>query len=135
MVAPGTVPVRIEVLPSPTAPAPVTRVAAAPPPPPPPAPAPRVAPAPPLVPPPPRDLPTTAFTVEVASLASPDKAEHLRRVLSSRFPEAFVSPLAGSAGPSYRVRIGPYPLRAVALARAELVNRLGYPAVIVQEEP
>jgi rare lipoprotein A len=135
MLGPGTVPVRIEVLASAEPerrappPAPVTRVAAAPPPPPPPAPAPR------LVPPPPRDLPTAAYTVEVASLGNPDKAEHLRRVLSSRFPDAFVSPLPGSAGSYYRVRIGPYPLRAVALARAELVNRLGYPAVIVEEEP
>jgi rare lipoprotein A len=95
------------------------------------------APAPPpkLVPPPTRDLPTGSFTVEVASLSDAGRADHLRQVLSRRFPDAFVSPLAGSGGSYYRVRIGPYPLRTAAVERAELVNRLGYPAVIVEDGP
>jgi rare lipoprotein A len=87
-----------------------------------------------LVPPPTRDLPTAAFCVQVAALGDPGRAEHLRRVLSIRFPDTFVSPLASTEGRYYRVRLGPYPLRGVALARAELVNRLGYPAVIVEQE-
>jgi rare lipoprotein A len=95
----------------------------------------RAAAPPPLVPPPPHDLPTGTYTIEVASLSDPAKAHHLRRVLAHRFPDAFVSPLAGSAGSYYRVRIGPYPLRTAALAHAEMVNRLGYPAVIVEETP
>jgi rare lipoprotein A len=93
------------------------------------------APAPRLVPPPARDLPTGSFTVEVASLSDAAKAHHLRQVLAHRFPDAFVSPLAGTAGSYYRVRIGPYPLRTAAVARAESVNRLGYPAVIVEDAP
>ena len=87
-----------------------------------------------LLPPAPHDLPTAAFCVQVAALGDPDRAEHLRRVLAQRFPDAFVSPLASIARRYYRVRIGPYPLRGVAVARAELVNRLGYPAVIVEHE-
>jgi|SRR5690242_16756908 rare lipoprotein A len=118
MIGPGTARVRIDVL--------GKAMPAIPP-----------APAPPpkLVPPPTRDLPTGSFTVEVASLSDAGRADHLRQVLSRRFPDAFVSPLAGSGGSYYRVRIGPYPLRTAAVERAELVNRLGYPAVIVEDGP
>ena len=116
MIGPGTSRVRIDVLGKAMSPAP--------------------APLPPkLLPPPTRDLPTGSFTVEVASLSDAGRADHLRQVLARRFPDAFVSPLAGSAGSYYRVRIGPYPLRTAAVERAELVNRLGYPAVIVEDAP
>src|SRR5437870_3866734 len=93
------------------------------------------APPPRFVPPPPRDLPTGVYTVEVASLSDAGKAQHLRQVLAHRFPDAFVSPLAGGTSSYYRVRIGPYPLRTAAVARAEMVNRLGYPAIIIEESP
>ena len=85
-----------------------------------------------LLPAPARELPTSSYTIEVAALADPAKADHLRRVLASRFPDAFVVPVAGTTGRYYRVRIGPYPLRGVAVARAELVNRLGYPAILME---
>src|SRR5438477_298720 len=84
-------------------------------------------------PPAPRDVLTGSYTVEVAALSDPDKAEHLRRVLAYRFPDAFVTPLAGTSGHYYRVRIGPYPLRTAALEHAQRVVRLGYPAIIVDE--
>ena len=124
MIGPGTARVRVEVLGSPT------RVAAAPA-------AARVAPPPtlpspsPALPSPPP--PTGSYTVEVAALSDPDKAAHLRQVLAHRFPDAFVTPLAGTSGHYYRVRIGPYPLRTAALERAERVVRLGYPAIIMDE--
>src|SRR5881409_2744389 len=117
MVGPGTVRVRIEVL------GPTTLAAAAP------VAAPPARPSPPA----PRDVLTGSYTVEVAALSDPDKAEHLRRVLAYRFPDAFVTPLAGTSGHYYRVRIGPYPLRTAALERAQRVVRLGYPAIIVDE--
>jgi cell division septation protein DedD len=78
---------------------------------------------------------TASYTIHVASLSDPGRARHLREVLSRRFPEAFVSPLRGTAGSSYRVRLGPYPRRTVALQHAERVTRLGYPAIIVEEAP
>jgi len=118
MVGPGTARVRIDVLGAALAPAP----------PPPPR-----ASAPALAPPPVRDLPTSLFLVEVASLSDAGRAEHLASVLKSRLPETFVSPLPGGAGTYYRVRIGPFPLRDAAVARAERVTRLGYPAIIVEE--
>ncbi len=86
-----------------------------------------------LLGPAPGDLPAASYVVQVAALGDATKAEHLRRVLALRFPDAFVSELDGTDGRYYRVRIGPYPLRGVAVARAELVNRLGYPAIIVEE--
>jgi rare lipoprotein A len=113
MIGPGTARVRVEVL-----------GPAAPPPPRPPA---------RLVPQPPGDTPLGAYHVEVAALSDPDKAEHLRRVLARRFPNAFVSPLAAEARRYYRVRLGPYPGRGAAEAHADLVARLGYPAVLVDE--
>ena len=121
MVGPGTVRVRIEVL-GPTTLAAAVPVAA------PPA-SPPARPSPPA----PRDVLTGSYTVEVAALSDPDKAEHLRRVLAYRFPDAFVTPLAGTSGHYYRVRIGPYPLRTAALERAERIVRLGYPAIIIDE--
>jgi len=121
MVGPGTVRVRIEVL-GPTTLAAAVPVAA------PPA-SPPARPSPPA----PRDVLTGSYTVEVAALSDPDKAEHLRRVLAYRFPDAFVTPLAGTSGHYYRVRIGPYPLRTAALEHAQRVVRLGYPAIIVDE--
>src|SRR5437899_2486418 len=81
----------------------------------------------------PREGPTGAYTVEVAALSDPGRAEHLRHVLAYRFPDAFVTPLAGTSGHYYRVRIGPYPLRTAALEHAQRVVRLGYPAIIVDE--
>ena len=125
MVGPGTVRVRIEVL-GPTiavAATPLAVPVAAPP-----APTP-ARPSPPA----PREVPTGAYTVEVAALSDPGRAEHLRHVLAYRFPDAFVTPLAGTSGHYYRVRIGPYPLRTAALEHAQRVVRLGYPAIIVDE--
>ena len=123
MVGPGTARVRIEVLASGSPPLVV----------PPPA-LPSASP-PPLAPPPPSDPVSGSYTIEVASLSDPGRAQHLRQVLARRFPDAFVSPLRGAAGSYYRVRIGPYPLRTAALARAEMVSRLGYPAIIIEDAP
>jgi rare lipoprotein A len=109
MVGPGTARVRVEVLAS--------------------------TPPPRFVPLPPAEAATGSWTIEVASLSDAGRAQHLRQVLARRFPEAFVSPLRGVAGSYYRVRIGPYALRTAALERAELVTRLGYPAIIVEETP
>ncbi len=83
----------------------------------------------------PSDLPRATFVVQVASFTDPGTAEHLRRSIALRFPDAYVDPLETIDGRYHRVRIGPYPLRAVAVARAELVNRLGYPAIIMEEAP
>src|SRR3989442_6416058 len=129
MVGPGTVRVRIEVL-GPTVAVAATPLAAplAAPVAAPPAPTP-VRPSPPA----PREVPTGAYTVEVAALNDPGRAEHLRHVLAYRFPDAFVTPLAGTSGHYYPVRIGPYPFRTAALERAGRVVRLGYPAIIVDE--
>lgn len=134
MIGPGTARVRVEVLDAPTvvaslvAPRPrtarpeiVRARAAARPAAPPPAPEPALA------------EPTRSFAVQVATLTNAGRAEHLRQVLGVRFPDARVRPLAAGTGRYYQVLVGPYPLRGVAVARAEIVNRLGYPAVILEE--
>jgi cell division septation protein DedD len=74
-----------------------------------------------------------AFAVLVATLSDAGKAEHLRSRIALKFPDAHVSPIDVGADRYYRVRIGPYPERPHAVARAELVNRFGYPAVITED--
>ena len=80
------------------------------------------------------------FRVQVFSSDDRSAAERVRGEAEawSRGQGGAAAGLRGEVAylePYYRVRLGPYGLRAVALARAELVNRLGYPAVIVEEKP
>ncbi|MCW5893611.1 MAG: septal ring lytic transglycosylase RlpA family protein [bacterium] len=127
MIGPGTARVRIGVITNDTD----TRLAAA-------TPAAGIVPAaarPRTVPPAaqvPSELPRAAFVVQVATFSDPNSAEHLRRTIALRFPDAYVDPLDTADGRYHRVRIGPYPLRRVAVARAELINRLGWPAIIME---
>jgi rare lipoprotein A len=114
VVRPGTARVRIDVLGTPT----------------------RVADARPLfVPPPVNDLPKTHYLVEVASLADSGRADHLRAVLATHFPDVRLDPLNAGSTRYYSVVMGPFGLRNAAVARGEVVNRLGYPAVIREEAP
>jgi rare lipoprotein A len=114
VVRPGTARVRIEVLGT------ATRVAAA---------------RPTFVPPPVNDLPRTHYLVQVAALTDASRADHLRGVLSQRFPDVRVDRLSTGRTRYYTVAMGPFPLRNAALARGEAVTRLGYPAVIREETP
>jgi cell division septation protein DedD len=77
--------------------------------------------------------PAGNYTVLVATLSDAAKAEHLRSRIAMKFDDAHVRPIDVGADRLYRVKIGPYTTRGVALARAELVNRFGYPAVITDE--
>jgi rare lipoprotein A len=127
MVGAGTAPVRIEVLagrggtaPPVVAPRQVASDA-------------RREPAGPRLVPPPVAEPMASWVVEVAALRDAARAEHLRQVLAGRFPDAFVSRTPGMDGDYHRVRVGPYPLRTHALAHAERLGRLGYPAIIIED--
>ena len=140
MIGPGTMPVRIEVVDD--------RVQVASrqpivPTPPPPArePAPRPIPHEPEPPSvreparvaaPPSDTPRVAYAIVVATLSDAGRAEHLRSRIAIRFPDASVSAIDVGTDRYYRVGIGPYPSRSEAVARGELVNRYGYPAVITE---
>jgi rare lipoprotein A len=77
--------------------------------------------------------PEGSYAVLVATLGDAGRAEHLRSRIAIKFADAHVSPIDVGADRYYRVRIGPYPSRGVAVARAALVNRFGYPAVITDE--
>jgi cell division septation protein DedD len=82
---------------------------------------------------PPPAEPAGTYTVLVATLSDGAKAEHLRSRIALKFDDAHVSRLDVGVDRHYRVRIGPYPTRAVAHAQATRVNRFGYPAVITDE--
>ena len=79
------------------------------------------------------DEPSGSYAVLVATLSDAGRAEHLRSRIAIKFSDAHVHRLDVGADRYYRVRIGPYPSRDAALARAALVNRFGYPAVITDE--
>jgi rare lipoprotein A len=147
MVGPGTMPVRVEVLDAPVQIASRTTVPVTTTPPasrrPPPERTVRDAeplerrdvespPAPAIVPSVPAE-PPGSYAVLVATLSDAGMAEHLRSRIAIKFADAHVSPLDAGMGRYYRVRIGPYPNRGVAVAQAALVNRYGYPAVITDE--
>lgn len=82
----------------------------------------------------PSELPRASFVVQVAAFADAGRAEHLREVVSQHFPDAHVVQLETESGSYHRVRIGPYPQRGIAVARAALVNRLGYPAIVMEDD-
>jgi len=147
MIGPGVMPVRVEILEQPVQVA-SRRSTRARRPAPEPTPAEPVAPAPPRIerahaeppPSPPVRVASTTpteppgnYTVLVATLSDAAKAEHLRSRIAMKFDDAHVRPINVGTDRLYRVKIGPYPNRGVALARAELVNRFGYPAVITDE--
>jgi rare lipoprotein A len=123
MIGPGTMPVRLEVLGEPVeVAAPRRAIAAAAPE--------RRSPAP--VAPPVETEPRGSYAVLVATLSDPGLAEHLRSRIALRFPDARVNAIDVRSDRYFRVQIGPYPYRRVAVAQAEQVNRFGYPAVITE---
>jgi rare lipoprotein A len=73
-----------------------------------------------------------AYHVEVGAFRDPALAEHLRRVLAGRFPDAHVAPADDDR---HRVRLGPYRAADEARAHAERVTRLGYRATLVEGTP
>ena len=77
--------------------------------------------------------PTRQWTVQVAAFGDPSKADHLRRVLATRFTDVSVDPVDTAARRFYRVAVGPYVERADAVARAERITRLGYPTVLSED--
>ncbi len=78
-----------------------------------------------------RDGPKLAsFFVQVAAVGDETRAQVLAQDIS-RFGAAFVEPLPGSAGQLYRVRIGPYLTRAIAVALVEDLRAAGYGDALV----
>ncbi len=78
-------------------------------------------------------LAATAFTVQVGAFADRDNAVRLQQSLERRFDSVYVSPLDGSSGRYYRVRLGRFGRREDAVALARSVTPLGLPAVIIED--
>jgi rare lipoprotein A len=75
------------------------------------------------------------YVVQIGTFGDAARARALRDALATRFPEAHLSPLVTSAGRYVRVRLGPYDTRRTADARAAVVDRLGYPSVVMEAPP
>jgi rare lipoprotein A len=75
------------------------------------------------------------YVVQIGTFGDEARARALRDQLASRFPEAHLSRLVTSSGRYVRVRLGPYDTRRTADARAAVVDRLGYPTVVMEAPP
>jgi rare lipoprotein A len=79
-------------------------------------------------------MPTARYEVQVGSFADEARAEELSLLLRSRFEDVHVTTFHQGTQRFRRVRLGPYAQRAHAVRAAEHVMRLGFPALIVEEE-
>jgi rare lipoprotein A len=73
----------------------------------------------------------SGWVVQSAAFRERTTAEEAHRAIARRFPDAYVTRVAGSAPASFGVRLGPYEARRSAEARAEIVERMGYPAAVL----
>lgn len=80
---------------------------------------------------PPSTPDATGWVVQSAAFQDRTAAEDVHREIARRFPEAYVTRVTGSTPESFGVRLGPYEARRSADARAEIVERMGYPAAVV----
>lgn len=76
---------------------------------------------------------TTAYAVQVGSFADQDNATRLQHSLARRFDGVYVTPLHGTSGRYYRVRVGHFGRREDAVTLARSVTPLGLSAIIVED--
>jgi rare lipoprotein A len=79
--------------------------------------------------------PPMQYAVQVGPFREHEHASAARQMLAEHFPESHVVRIVGARGPFYRVRVGPYPLRGVARARATELGDLGWSAAVVVQDP
>jgi rare lipoprotein A len=75
-----------------------------------------------------------SYAVQVGSYADVDKAAALKAQVVQLYRDVYVSPMSTGRLRYYQVRLGPFPRRHDAVARAEEVARVGMRAVIVEED-
>jgi len=68
------------------------------------------------------------FLVQLGAYRDRESADQVQRQVARRFPDARVTSLEAGV---YGVQLGPYAARRSAEARAEVVGRLGYPALVL----
>ena len=79
------------------------------------------------------DLPVARYAVQVGSFAEARNAERLRHQLEQHFDGVYVSTLESNSGRYYRVRLGRYEQRGLAVSQARQAVTLGLPAIVVEE--
>ena len=73
------------------------------------------------------------YYVQIGSFSRENNAQRLRERLSPYYRDVSVTQLAGPKGRYYRVRMGAFPTREQAQARASESTRFGLPIVIIAE--
>ena len=73
------------------------------------------------------------FFVQVGSFSNSSNANHLRTQLAAYYPDVRVDQVDAGAHRFFRVRMGGFPTRGEAEARAGQTSRFGLPIVIVSE--
>jgi rare lipoprotein A len=78
-------------------------------------------------------LATAAYTIQVGAFTDRDNAIRLKSRLDKRFDGVYLAAQDGQAGRYYRVRVGRFKQRQEAVAFAQSVTPLGFPAIIVED--
>jgi len=76
-----------------------------------------------------------SYVVQVGTFSRETNARALHSDLAARFSDAHVATLNTGWTEYFRVRIGPYETRRMAEARAAVVERLGYPTIVMEGAP
>lgn len=75
-----------------------------------------------------------AYAVQLGSYTDAEKASALKAYLIRRYHDVYISPRSTGLVRYYQVRLGPFPQREVAVARAREVAQAGITAIIVEED-
>jgi rare lipoprotein A len=73
------------------------------------------------------------YAVQAGAFQDGEKASALRAELAGRFEDVYLNSLRTEAALYYRVRLGPYETRDVALVWARALSSSGVPAMVVEE--
>ncbi|MGH7820242.1 MAG: SPOR domain-containing protein, partial [Candidatus Binatia bacterium] len=73
------------------------------------------------------------YAAQAAAFLDGGRALALKDSLAREFDGVYVSPYRAPASFYYRVRLGPFPRRDMALANAQRLDRMGLRAIIVEE--
>lgn len=75
-----------------------------------------------------------AYAVQLGSYTDAGKAAALKARFLPRYPDVYISPMSTGLVRYYQVRLGPFPQRERALARAREVARSGVAVIVVEED-
>ena len=77
---------------------------------------------------------SVSYAVQLGSYADAGQASALKARLVGRYRDVYISPMDTGRQRYYLVRLGPFPRRDEAVARAEEIARMGLQVIVVEED-